>query len=36
MSEKGLQVLHKKVLHQVSNIANLIFVNFTSWVDIVE
>ena len=29
MSERGLQVLHKRVLYQVSNIANLIFVNFT-------
>jgi len=36
MSERGLQVLHKKVLYQVSNITNLIFVNFALWVGNVE
>ena len=36
MSERGLQVLHKRVFYQVSNIANLIFVNFALWVGNVE
>ena len=30
MSERGLQALHKGMLYQVSNITNLIFVNFAS------
>ena len=32
MSERGLQVLHKRSTLRVSNIANLIFINFTLWV----
>ena len=32
MSERDLQALYKGVLYQVSNTANLIFVNFASWV----
>ena len=34
MSERGIQVLHKK--GALSNIANLILVNFASWVDNVK
>jgi len=36
MRERGLQALHKKVLYQVSNVANLVFVNFALWVGNVE
>jgi len=36
MSGRGLQVLHKRSALPVSNIANLIFVNFALWVGNVE
>jgi len=36
MSERDLQVLTKGVLYQISNIANLIFVNFALWLGNIE